>query len=68
MALGYRSRARSAMKGQVDEPLFSGNSAFRALVPCSQLQDPELLPLIDFKDQSNYAWYDESLSTVLLNR
>lgn len=54
--LGYRSRARSAMKGYVDEPRFSGNSCFRALVPCSLLQDSDLAPLIDFKDQSCYAW------------
>jgi hypothetical protein len=62
MVSGYRSRARSVMKGSVDEPKFSGNSAFRALIPCSLLQDPELLPLIDFKDQSCYAWYVKKFS------
>ncbi|KIV77545.1 hypothetical protein PV11_09335 [Exophiala sideris] len=53
---GYRSRARSALKGRRDEPLFSGNSAFRALIPCSLLQDDDLFPLINWKDQSCYAW------------
>ncbi len=57
LSTGYRSRARSALKGRIDEPLFSGNSAFRALIPCSLLQDDDLFPLINWKDQSCYAWY-----------
>ncbi|RDL31819.1 Uncharacterized protein BP5553_09221 [Venustampulla echinocandica] len=54
---GYRSYARSNMLGRVDEPRPSGNSAFRALIPCELLAgDPSLKPIINWEDQTTYVW------------
>ncbi|RFU35457.1 hypothetical protein B7463_g841, partial [Scytalidium lignicola] len=62
--LSYRSRARSCLKGRRDEPRFSGNSCFRALIPCSELDDPELAPLIDWAYPSNYCWVGDGQFVV----
>ncbi|KAK5321988.1 hypothetical protein LTR43_007331 [Exophiala xenobiotica] len=57
---GYRSRARSALYGSQKELRFSGYSAFRALIPRSNLDhDPELEALLDAKDQTTFVWIGE---------
>lgn len=55
--LGYRSAARAALLGEYKEPIASGKSAYRAVIPCELLKnDPSLAPLLDWTNQTTYVW------------
>ena len=57
MKIGYRSRSRGEMLGEYVEPKASGNSAYRALIHRSELEnDPELAELIDPNNQTSVVW------------
>lgn len=45
------------MLGRYEEPRFSGNSAYRALIHRSALEnDPQLKPLMSIENQTTYVW------------
>ncbi|KAH8795344.1 hypothetical protein BGZ57DRAFT_780583 [Hyaloscypha finlandica] len=57
VADGYRSSARGEMLGKYEEPRFSGNSAYRALIHRSEFEnDPVLEPLMNVNNQTTYCW------------
>ncbi|KAL6405642.1 hypothetical protein AUP68_11022 [Ilyonectria robusta] len=62
---GYRSPARSSLLGGISEPRPSGNSAFRALIPCETLkQIPELEDYISWEAQTTHVWVGEGKHVV----